>query len=157
MSKPLPPYADSLKSAAAMLGCSIADLKRAKASGCDGFKGGRVYFDKVEPWLKSNLPPEPDDDLEEKEILERRKLREQVLTVRRNREILEGKYTANDTIRAECVKAVAVIRGELARLKVDAPAWEGMPAPEIESRIGALIDSICANLRETFGNMSKAI
>lgn len=152
--KDLPQYADTLQQAAAMLGCTVGDLKHAKKGGCDGFRGSRVYLAKVEAWLDKNLPPEI-EGLESKETLERRRLYEQVKTIRRNREILEGKYTPNDQIRSDMLKIGAATRGELLRLKADSPTWSGLSEVEIERRVDAMIETICRNLSDATSKLYK--
>jgi len=45
---------DSMKAAAASLGLNMRVLKRAKASGCQAFRGGRVYADELQQWVREN-------------------------------------------------------------------------------------------------------
>jgi hypothetical protein len=45
---------DSMKSAAAALGLKMRVLKRAKAAGCQAFRGSRVYGDELQAWVRAN-------------------------------------------------------------------------------------------------------
>lgn len=46
-----PTIADSLGQAGSMLGLPVRLLQTAKAAGCPGFRGGRVYLIEVQEWL----------------------------------------------------------------------------------------------------------
>jgi hypothetical protein len=46
--------AESIRSAVAMWGVTVADIKRAKTGGCTAFRNGRIHRDELLPWLKDN-------------------------------------------------------------------------------------------------------
>lgn len=54
--KPAPPpeIAESMKAASVLWGIPVAVLRAAKAAGCQGFKGARVFRSQLMAWLKAN-------------------------------------------------------------------------------------------------------
>ena len=64
--KPETEVADSLKAAASILKVPIAVLQKLKASGCPGFRNGRVHLDEVRSWLtdpknSESMQADPED------------------------------------------------------------------------------------------------
>lgn len=137
-SKPLPEYADSLQSAAAMLSdsgvkCSVDDLKRAKRDGCRGFRGSRVYLAEVQEWLEENLPEET-DDLESKDVLERRRLVEQIKRIRFAREVEQRKFVPIAEAIRDSITCGNATRGEVLQFIGDLPSLAGLSPEDMHAR-----------------------
>ena len=127
--------ADSIGQAVPMSGFPRAVLKWAKNHGCPAFKGGRVYVDKLIPWLEENKPEYDGKHLPPKEEI-------QVLILL---ESLENKRTQNALFRNEYIR-VAKVRQDFTALAYKMrdvlfqtlrnelpPRLEGLRAPEMVS------------------------
>lgn len=127
-------------------------LSRAKKAVPTAFKSSRVYL--TEPllnWLEadSKMPAEEDGEtLETKEILERRKLREQYLFAKKRRLVQDEDYTANADIERDMLRIGAATRAALQAIRGAAPQLEGLPAAEIDKFLETAIEKICAELHE---------
>lgn len=134
---------DTLAAAAARLGCSVSDLKRAKASGCDGFTHGRVKLDKVKKWLEGNPPTE--EDLSE-EALKKRKLLAQCRKLELDEAILRGEFTGNATVTQIAVAWAAQVRSEFMLLISETPTWAGLDAPTLQDRAKNFVNGALGRL-----------
>lgn len=125
--------ADSMAQAVPMSGFPKIVLKWAKNHGCPAFKGGRVYVDKLIPWLEENKPEYDGKHLPPKEEI-------QVLILL---ESLENKRTQNALFRNEYIRR-AKVRQDLTTLAYKMrdvlfqtlrnelpPRLEGLRAPEM--------------------------
>lgn len=143
--------ASSLSAAAAMLECSARLLKNAKRSGAPGFRAnGSVCISELKPWMEENAESLEEND---KEALECRRILAQCEKLEYQNEVERRKYTHNDILREQGIRIGHATRTALLRLKSDAPTWEGLPADEIERRVEAQIESICADLHESIGKL----
>jgi hypothetical protein len=97
--------ADSIGQAVPISGFPTAVLKWAKNHGCPAFKGGRVYIDKLIPWLEQNKPEYDGKHLPPKEEI-------QVLILL---ETLENRRTQNALFRDEFIRR-AKVRQDLTAL-----------------------------------------
>jgi hypothetical protein len=129
--------------AAARLGCSVTDLRRAKAAGCDGFSHGRVKLDRVKKWLESNPPTS--DDMDE-EALKKRKLLAQCRKLELDEAIAKGEWTLNSEIVALGVAWGSQVRSELLGLISEAPTWQGLDAPSLQDRAKQFVNGSLARL-----------
>lgn len=137
-----------MKQAAAMLGCDASDLKRLKAGGSQAFKHGRVNVAMVRKELDA-LPPAPvGDELETKDILERRKLRAQYLKEEHRLAVEQKRFLPVEDVRRDVLRIGAALRAELLRFIGDVPNWEGIAAAEMSQRAKKTFDTICASLSD---------
>ena len=134
---------DTLAAAASRLGCTSADLKRAKAAGCDGFTHGRVKLDKVKKWLQANPPTE--DDLSE-EALKKRKLLAQCKKLELDEAILRGEFTGNAMVTQIAVAWSAQVRAEFMLLLSETPTWQGLDAPSLQDRARTFVNGALGRL-----------
>ena len=131
--------------AASMLGCTMSDLRRAKAAGCDGFKYGRVKIEKVRAWLEAN-PPDPQDMSED--ALKQRKLLAQILTIEHDLAVARGEYTANAEVTRILVALGAQTRAELMSLISESPSWAGLTPAQLQDKAKKFVLSALGRLSE---------
>ena len=132
-------WAPSMANAAARIGCGLPALKRAKAGGCNGFRGCRVNLRIATEWLKDNKPAAEDHS---KEALEIRRLLAQCLKLEFELAATKKLYISLEHAQAQALRIGGAIRTELNRIVSDAPTWEGLRAADIEERAAALVRSI---------------
>lgn len=139
--------AASIKAAAAMLGCSEAQLKDAKARGSKGFRSnGSVCIPEVAEWLKEN----PQQGADDKKKLECRRLVAQCEKL--EHELALARRDALTKIEVnECLaKAVAQFTSVLKSREGDAPMWSGLPPSDIQKRVRSQNESILLELQSAF-------
>lgn len=143
--------AASIGAAAAMLGCSLPVLKRAKKAGAAGFRAnGSVNVTELREWLAANPA---DEEGESKEALECRKLKLQCERLEHDLAVTRGEYTHNDKIREDNLRIGAATRAALQTLKGDVPTWEGLSAAEMQIRIEERVDRICVDLHDAHSRL----
>lgn len=150
-------WADSMAAAAAQMGLKLSEVKKAKRNGAPGFVGSRVDKDALREWLDA-LPPAPaleDGGLEDKETLERRKLRAQWLKEEFRLDVEKRKYIPVDEVRADMVRIASAQRAEDMRLVGDVGTWAGLSAVEMHERALAWFDEKCRALHDAFSSLYK--
>jgi uncharacterized protein YceK len=144
--KPKLVMAASISAAAAMLGCSVVVLKKAKKEGAPGFRAnGSVCISELKPWLEENLDRLSESD--SKEALECRRLLAQCKKLEFQNEVELGSYTPNDKVRSDGMALGALVDSETMRFVSDVPTWAGLPAEEMEKRTKDLREKIRAAFR----------
>src|ERR1051325_8443200 len=111
---PKPEVFESMGNAAGAKGISVTILKQAKAKGCPGFRiGGRVEWDKVEPWILEHREELTEGDENTKAYWELFKLK---ADAQRSQLILEkekGLYLAKEEVAQQLRALVAGTKATL--------------------------------------------
>lgn len=73
-------------------------------------------------------------------------------------EVARREYVSADRCREILSQIGATTRAQVARYRVEAPLWEGLPAPEIQRRADKIFDDICKVLSDPthYTKMTKA-
>jgi hypothetical protein len=143
-----PDRADTLAAAAARLGVDVTLLRSLRSSGSRAFDHGRVNIDLVRSELDALPAPDIVDGLEEKGILERRKLRAQYQAAEFNLAVARRDYLLAADVANDMRRISNATRAECLRLVGDAPTWAGLTAAEISARATEWMTSVCLNLSD---------
>jgi hypothetical protein len=144
------PFADvatTLGAAAARIGCTVSDLRRARDAGVEGFAYGRVNIPVVAKWLAENPPPA--GDVMDEESLKLRKLLAQCKKLELDEAILRGEYTPNAEVVEIGVRRGAQTRAELMSLISEAPTWAGLDAANLQDRAKKFVSGALERLSNT--------
>lgn len=145
--KTAPVTAGNFAAAAAIIGCTVTQLKAAKKAGCDGFRHGRVNVPAVKEWLKENADKLP-DAAQDKNALECQKLQRQIRALDFAHEQNRGLYLLADEVRRICFAHIQQARALLLAAPAElAPTLCGLTAAEIELRLVERMDAALATLR----------
>ena len=148
--------ADTLPAAAARLGVDASLLRSLRASGSRAFKNGRVDLAMIRAELASM--PEPAagaSDLEDKQTLERRKLKAQYQREEFRLAVARREYLPAAEVAADMVRIANATRAECLRLLADAPTWEGLTASQISQKATEWMTSVCVNLSDSTNRLYR--
>lgn len=93
------------------------------------------------------------ENVTDKNLLECRRISLQCEKLEFQNEVERKKYTHNDLLREQGIAIGTATRSELMQLKADAPTWSGLSAPDIEARVDAILEKICANLHDSMSTL----
>lgn len=118
--------------------CTRPILKGILRDRPDALKHGRIVMAVIEQELEK-LPPAPadPDNLESKDVLERRKLREQYLRAKSAREREDRMLFHRDDLQREGVRIGAAIGGLLDAIISEIPHWAGLAPAEASHKAKA--------------------
>ena len=118
------------------------------------YSHNRWDINAVEKHLADLPPPPPEDaDLEDKEILERRKLRAQYLKEEFRLDAEKRRFIPVEEVQRDLMRIASAERAEDMRLVGDVGAWEGLSAAEMNRRARAWLDAKCANLSDQLSKL----
>ena len=145
--------ADTLPAAASRLGVDASLLRSLRSSGSLAFKNGRVDLAMIRAELASMPAPtagagDAAADLEEKSVLERRKLKAQYQREEFRLAVARRDFLPAVEVAADMVRIANATRAECLRLLADAPTWEGLTASQISQKATAWMLSVCVNLSD---------
>jgi hypothetical protein len=148
-------YADTLTAAASMLKCDVGLLKSLRAGGSTAFVHGRVNLEQVKVELAAMPPPDTSKGLEDKQTLERRKLRAQYLKEEFRLEVAQRKHIPIDEVHADMIRIGNATRAECLRLLADAPGWVGLDESAISQRVTDWMTTLCTTLSDDMSKLYK--
>lgn len=131
--------AQTMQSAAAMLGCEYSDVRRAKNAGSPAFtRSGRINIDQLETWLRAN-PRKLDDETPSIDIEKAFKKRAVRLLKEHQLALEQRKVIPIDEIREAIWKFCNALKSQLAGsrtgLAADLALMTGHEAAEIQEHI----------------------
>ena len=152
--------ADTLPAAAARLGVDLSLLRSLRSSGSLAFKNGRVDLAMIRAELAELPAPtagagDAAAELEDKQTLERRKLKAQYQREEFRLAVARRDYLPAVEVAADMVRIANATRAECLRLLSDAPTWEGLTAAEISARATAWMTSVCVNLSDATSRLYR--
>ena len=152
--------ADTLPAAASRLGVDASLLRSLRSSGSLAFKNGRVDLAMIRAELASMPEPaagagDAAADLEDKQTLERRKLKAQYQREEFRLAVARRDYLPAVEVAADMVRIANATRAECLRLLADAPTWEGLTAAEISVKATAWMTSVCVNLSDATSRLYR--
>jgi len=152
--------ADTLPAAAARLGVDASLLRSLRASGSLAFKNGRVDLAMIRAELAELPAPKAGAgdaaaDLEDKSVLERRKLKAQYQREEFRLAVARRDYLLAADVANDMRRIANATRAECLRLVGDAPTWEGLTAAEISIKATEWMTSVCVNLSDSTSRLYR--
>ena len=152
--------ADTLPAAAARLGVDLSLLRSLRSSGSLAFKNGRVDLAMIRAELASMPAPKAGAgdaaaELEDKQTLERRKLKAQYQREEFRLAVARRDYLLAADVAADMVRIANATRAECLRLLADAPTWEGLTASQISQKATEWMTSVCVNLSDSTSRLYR--
>jgi hypothetical protein len=152
--------ADTLPAAAARLGVDASLLRSLRSSGSLAFKNGRVDLAMIRAELAELPAPKAGSgdaaaDLEDKQTLERRKLKAQYQREEFRLAVARREYLPAGEVAADMVRIANATRAECLRLLADAPTWEGLTASQISQKATEWMASVCVNLSDSTSRLYR--
>jgi hypothetical protein len=146
---------DSMAQAATCLGVAMATLQRAKKSGCEAFRNGRIVESELVQWLRDHrqelgaTSPMDMDSAKLAEMLERVRQR------RRLNDVADGLLVKKSKVVEEFQKVATPVKAMLRqKLEIEyPPAVAGMDVPQARIFGRRLEDDILVELQKLFGGM----
>ena len=122
----IPEFVTTMNAAGKVWGISIQEIKRAKKNGCAGFRGARIYRDKLVEWLQIYPPKEatkgagktPIEDANPEELKRRKLIREvtrldvAIQTDQHKLDVVKERYIPRDSVKEEWTRLWAIIEDE---------------------------------------------
>ena len=148
-----PAFTSSSKAAAKFLGIEPSQARLAKEAACPAFRSGRIYLDELAEYIAETcaegIPPLDDSEqLESKEILERRRMLAQVRIYQHKLEVEKRAVISIDEHNRAMTKAAHAARTVIMEWKPTAPTWSGLTPAEIDTQVDAFIDRVCGALSD---------
>jgi hypothetical protein len=149
-------WAANLKQASILLGITVSRLKRHRDKGSKAFVHGRVNIALCKSEM-GDLPAVSSDpaDLEEKEILERRKIRAQWRKEEYKLEVEQRRHIPINEVHADMIRIGNATRAECLRLLADAPGWVGLDESAISQRVTDWMTTLCTTLSDDMSKLYK--
>ena len=139
----IPAYFDTLSQASGITGIPLQKFRRWKKMGAPGFRGPRLHWDELKPWLEKNAIELDKDSSDEhnKDALTCRLLLEKIRILEIQRSELEGKFMLRSDHEAWQVQKAEQLKANLQDVfkRNLPPKLEGLRAAEIAAEMDKAI------------------
>jgi hypothetical protein len=127
-----PEFCETLRQAEARWQIPRSELSRAKAAGCLGFRGGRLYKTEIVEWLAANPRPAGEGQVENIRV---EKVRKQVEKLSLEIDTQRGKLISREVVREFCGGLVGDVFEIVGRHVPDRESFNAI-SRELKAKIG---------------------